>query len=122
LPPLFTLAIANAKPRYMTSLRYRYVVGGLVLSKAAWAKLGEKQQKIVLEVCREWQPKIRASWRKETENGIAALAKAGVTIRESSAGELDAFAAAAAQTRDRQRKPNGVTQLLTFLVNAAAAP
>ena len=30
LPPLFTLAIANAKPRHMTALRYRYVVGGLV--------------------------------------------------------------------------------------------
>jgi TRAP-type transport system periplasmic protein len=122
LPPLFTLAIANAKPRHMTNLRYRYVVGGLVLSKSAWAKLDAKQQKIVLEVSREWQPKIRASWRKETDSGIAALVKAGVTIRESPAGELDAFFVAAAQTRDRQPKANGVTQLVANIVNAIARP
>lgn len=116
LPPLFTLAIANAKPRHMTALRYRYVVGGLVLSKAAWDKLDAKQRETLLDVCAEWQPKLRASWRKETERGIAALAKIGVQIRESPDGELAAFTGAAARTRDAQPKSAGVGELLALLL------
>jgi TRAP-type C4-dicarboxylate transport system substrate-binding protein len=116
LPPLFTLAIANAKPRHMTALRYRYVVGGLVLSKTAWAKLDAKHQKTLLDVCAEWQPKVRASWRKETDRGIAALLKAGVKLRESPDGELAAFSDAATRSRDAQAKPAGVGELLALLL------
>lgn len=95
MPPLYMLAIGSSKVRSMTSLRYRYVVGGLVFSRAAWSRLTAAEQKIVLEVCREREPRIRASWRKESERGIAALVKSGVAISTASATEVAAFAKAA---------------------------
>lgn len=90
LPPLYMLAIGN-HARYMTNLRYRYVVGALMFSRAAWSRLSPAQQAKVLEVCREWQPKIRASWRKETERGIAALDKAGVKTYVATEADVAAF-------------------------------
>ncbi len=107
MPPLYMLAIGSTKVRAMTTLRYRYVVGGLVFSKAAWAKLTAKEKQAVLTVCREREPKIRASWRKETERGIAALVKAGVAITTQSEAELAAFATAAAKRRTTQTKDVG---------------
>ncbi len=91
LPPLYMLATGTANVRAMTNLRYRYVVGGLVLSRAAFAKLTAAQQQAVLEVCRAWEPRIRASWRKETEAGIAALEKAGVQTYAVTRAEAEAF-------------------------------
>ncbi len=91
VPPLYQLAIPASKARYMTNLRYRYVVGGLVFSRAAWSRLPAADQKIVLETCREWQSKIRTSWRKETERGLAALEKSGVALRAASDAQLAAF-------------------------------
>ena len=91
VPPLYQLAIPASKARYMTNLRYRYVVGGLVFSRAAWSRLPAADQQIVLETCREWQSKIRTSWRKETERGLAALEKSGVALRAASEAQLAAF-------------------------------
>jgi TRAP-type C4-dicarboxylate transport system substrate-binding protein len=91
VPPLYQLAIPTSKPRYMTNLRYRYVIGGLVFSRAAWSRIPAADQAIVLDVCREWQSKIRVSWRKETERGLAALEKSGVALRAASDAQLTAF-------------------------------
>jgi TRAP-type C4-dicarboxylate transport system substrate-binding protein len=90
VPPLYMLAIGN-QARHMTNLRFRYVVGALVFSRSAWARLTAAQQATVLEVCREWEPKIRASWRKETERGIAALDKAGVKTHAATDADIAAF-------------------------------
>lgn len=90
VPPLYMLAMGN-QARVMSNLRYRYVVGALVFSRTAWARLSPTQQAKVLEVCREWEPKIRASWRKETERGIAALDKAGVKTYAASEADIAAF-------------------------------
>jgi|GEM_PF-4369608 len=90
LPPLYMLAIGN-HARFMTNLRYRYVVGALVFTRTAWSRLTPLQQAKVLEVCREWEPKIRASWRKETERGIAALDKAGVKTYVATEADVAAF-------------------------------
>lgn len=97
LPPLYQVVIGAERAKVITELRYRYVVGGLVLSKAAWTKLTPAQQAIVLDTCREYEPKLRASWRAETERGIAALTKAGVELRVFSAAENESFFAAAAK-------------------------
>ncbi len=99
LPPLYQLVIGAHRAKVMTELRYRYVVGGLVLSTAAWAKLTPAQHQIVLDTCREYEPKLRASWRAETERGVAALSKAGVQIRRFSAAETTAFFDAAAASK-----------------------
>jgi TRAP-type C4-dicarboxylate transport system substrate-binding protein len=98
LPPLYMLAIGN-HARYMSNLRYRYIVGALVFSRHAWARLTPAQQATVLEVCREWEPKIRASWRKETERGIAALDKAGVRTQAASEADIAAFVEIAGKPR-----------------------
>jgi TRAP-type C4-dicarboxylate transport system substrate-binding protein len=90
VPPLYMIALGN-HARYMTNLRYRYVVGALVFSRAAWSRLSTAQQDAVLAVCREWEPKIRASWRKETERGIAALDKAGVKTTPATEADIAAF-------------------------------
>lgn len=120
MPPLYMLAIGSTKVRAMTTLRYRYVVGGLVFSKRAWAKLTAGERAAVLEVCREREPKIRASWRKETERGIAALAKAGVAIATQSETELAAFAEAAAKRRTAQSNEPGA-ELRSKIIAAVAA-
>lgn len=99
LPPLYQLVIGAQRAKVMTELRYRYVVGGLVLSNAAWSKLTPTQQRIVLDTCRDYEPKLRASWRAETERGIAALIKAGVQLRTFSTAETAAFFAAAAASK-----------------------
>ncbi len=93
VPPLYQLAIPASKARFMTNLRYRYVVGGLVLSRAAWARISPEDRAIVAATCREWEPKLRASWRKETERGIAALAKIGIAVRSAPVDQVSAFTA-----------------------------
>lgn len=94
MPPLYMLAIGSTRVRAMSNLRYRYVVGGLVFSRAAWSRLTADDQNTVLEVCREWEPRIRTSWRKETQRGIAALRKSGVAFSGATDAELAAVAAA----------------------------
>ncbi|MEO8701252.1 MAG: TRAP transporter substrate-binding protein DctP [Kofleriaceae bacterium] len=98
LPPLYMLAIGGAKPRYVADLKYRYVVGGLVMTAAGWAKLAVADQAIVGEVCRDFEPRLRASWRRESDRGLAALAKSGVTVHVVPTAERAGFADASAKT------------------------
>lgn len=98
LPPLYMLALGN-QARYMSNVRYRYVIGALVFSRAAWSRLTPSQRSTVLEVCREWEPKIRKSWRKETERGIAALGKAGVKTQVATDADIAAFVQLARSAR-----------------------
>lgn len=121
MPPLYMLAIGISKVRSMSNLRYRYVIGGLVFSRAAWSRLTSAEQKIVLDVCREREPRIRASWRKETERGIAALHKSGVTISAASDADLAAFAEVAAKSRQAQASESGFAVLGAKVVAAIEA-
>jgi len=111
MPPLYMLAIGTRKVRAMSDLRYRYVAGGLVFSRPAWARLTSAEQKTVLAVCHEREPRIRASWRKETERGIDALRKSGVVITASSETERAAFADAASKSREAQPHEPGLAEL-----------
>lgn len=122
LPPLYMLAIGNSTARYMTELRYRYVIGGLVLSKTAWARMTPAQQATVLDVCREWQPRIRESWRRETESGIAALEKIGVKRQALSEAETKAFVDASAKSRTAHATEAGLAELTAKVVAAIKAP
>jgi len=118
LPPLYTLAIGSLEPRRISDLRYRYVVGGLVFSRAAWSRLTTADQAAVLAACREWQPRLRESWRRETERGIAALQKAGVQIYASPAAERAAFLEAAAKSRTAHAAQHGLAELTEKIVGA----
>jgi TRAP-type C4-dicarboxylate transport system substrate-binding protein len=104
--------------KHMWSLRYRYVVGGLVISDAAWSRLTPEQQATITDICRAWQPKLRASWRKESERGIAALKKSGVAIAPASDAEVKAFVAGAASSRATHAKQAGLAELVAAIAKA----
>jgi TRAP-type C4-dicarboxylate transport system substrate-binding protein len=112
LPPLYVLAIGQARVRAMSALRYRYVVGGLVVSRAAWSRMRPEDQATLREVCLAWEPRLRASWRRETERGIAALQKAGTRLLPVSDAELATFAEDAARIRAEHAARSGLSELL----------
>ena len=120
LPPLYMLALPDRPARHAVDLRYRYVVGGLVFSRAAWARLSAGEQATVLEVCRAWEPRIRASWRKETARGLATLAKLGVETRVTTAAERAAFAAASAKLRAPRVDALGLSTIAAKIAAALA--
>jgi TRAP-type C4-dicarboxylate transport system substrate-binding protein len=99
VPPLYMLAMANAKAKAMSNLRHHYVVGGLVLAARAWARVPARDQAKVRDVLAEWEPKLRASWRKESDRGLAALVKSGVKMQAATVDEARAFVADAAKQR-----------------------
>jgi TRAP-type C4-dicarboxylate transport system substrate-binding protein len=113
LPPLYMLAIGQARARHMSALRYRYVVGGLVISKAALSRLRPKDQATLLDTCRDFEPRLRESWRKETERGIAALQKTGTRILAVSDAELATFTEASIKSRTEHAARTGLSDLLT---------
>ena len=99
VPPLYMLAMANTKAKAMSNLRHHYVVGGLVLAARAWARIPARDQANVRDVFAQWEPKLRASWRKESERGLAALVKSGVKMQAATVDEARAFVADAAKQR-----------------------
>jgi TRAP-type C4-dicarboxylate transport system substrate-binding protein len=115
------LAIGQARARYMSALRYSYVVGGLVLSQSAWSRLRPADQATVLEVCREWEPRLRASWRRETERGIAALVKTGTRILPVSDAELATFTEVSARSRAEYAARAGLSELLSKIADSSQA-
>lgn len=122
LPPLYMMAVGHARARYMSTLRYHYVVGGLVVSQAAWARLRPADQAALREICRAWEPRLRESWRKETERGIAALQKGGTRILPVSAAEAAAFAEVSAKSRAVHAPRAGLAELLGKIEAARQAP
>ncbi|CAN5923749.1 hypothetical protein BH11MYX3_BH11MYX3_00280 [soil metagenome] len=122
LPPLYLLAIGSTTAKAMTDLRYRYVVGGLVFSKAAWSRLTPAQRTTVLDVCHEWEPRIRASWRKESERGVAVLQKSGVVMRAVSSAERTTFGQVAATYRQARAKSAKLVGLSAKITAAATTP
>jgi len=118
IPPLYVLAIAKVSARTMSRLPYRYVVGGLVISKPAWSRLSSQHQTVVLEICRTWQPRLRKSWRRETERGIAALEKTGVRIQAPSDPELATFFEASSRSRTAHASKSGFAELTAKVVAA----
>ncbi len=112
VPPLYMLAMAGAKARAVSNLRHHYVAGGLVLSAKAWARVGATDQRKVEAAFSGWEPKLRASWRKESDRGLAALQKSGVTMQAATVDEARAFVAAAARQRERSDLAKAIASAL----------
>jgi TRAP-type C4-dicarboxylate transport system substrate-binding protein len=123
MPPLYMVAIGSSQQfaRKMTALRYRYVIGGLVFSRAAWERMSPEQREIVLAVCREWQPRLRASWRRESERGWATLVKSGVDVHISTLSEVTTFTEASAKIRAPHASSVGLGDLTERIASAARA-
>lgn len=120
MPPLYVLAIGKVHAKEMSRLPYRYVVGGLVLSRAAWGRLDARQQKLVREICRTWEPKLRARWRAESERGVTALEKLGVRVHAVSERELETFLGAAAKSGAKHAETAGLGDTFRELAAARA--
>lgn len=100
MPPLYALAgSVHGHAGYLWQLRYRYVVGGLVIHSSAWARLTERQQKQFLAVCAEWEPKIRKRWRAESKRAVHAIRDSGVKL----VGASDADEKALRKASDEHR-------------------
>lgn len=99
VPPLYMLAMPAGKPRRMWNLRHHYVIGGLVISDRAWSRIPAGEQTKLREAFATWAPRLRASWRKESERGLLALQKAGVELQAASLDEARAFVAEARERR-----------------------
>jgi TRAP-type C4-dicarboxylate transport system substrate-binding protein len=99
VPPLYMLAMATANAKAMSNLRHHYVVGGLVFGARAWARVPAREQAKVRDAFAAWEPKLRASWRKESDRGVAALVKSGVKMQVATVDEARAFVAGAARQR-----------------------
>ena len=87
-----------------------------MLSRPAWAKLAAVDQEVVVAVSREYEPKLRASWRKETERGIAALARAGTQVTAPSDEEAAWFATV--MTKRRPKDGGGLLAKIGAAVQA----
>jgi TRAP-type C4-dicarboxylate transport system substrate-binding protein len=106
------LAIGPTRAAYMLPLRYSYVVGGLVVSRAAWSRMRPADQATVLEVCRELEPRLRESWRRETDRAVAALEKAGTRILPVADGAMTTFLESSARSRAEHAARAGLAELL----------
>jgi TRAP-type C4-dicarboxylate transport system substrate-binding protein len=116
MPPLYAIANGvHVRARYVWGLPYRYVIGGLVFAQFAWKALTDDQQKIVAEVCREWEPKARERWRAETDDGLQALKKLGISLYRASESQTDAFFELADARRDAYAAHYGVEALMDAL-------
>jgi TRAP-type transport system periplasmic protein len=121
LPPLYMLAIGPTRAAYMSSLRYSYVVGGLVVSRAAWSRMRPADQATVLEICREREPRLKESWRRETERAIAVLVKGGTRILPVADGEMTSFLEGSARSRAEHAARAGLVDLLGKIGEASKA-
>ena len=122
MPPLYVLAIGKVHAKEMSRLPYRYVVGGLVVSRAAWDRLDARQQTVFREVCKTWEPRLRSRWRAETERGVTALEKLGVRVHAVSERELDSFFGAAAKSSAAHAEKAGLGDAFRELAAARAKP
>lgn len=66
------------KAKYVTNLRLAVVIGGVVISEKSMAKLSEAQQKIVRETFASEGKTMLAQIRKDNQQAIKTISKAGV--------------------------------------------
>jgi TRAP-type C4-dicarboxylate transport system substrate-binding protein len=76
-------------------------------------------QATVLEVCREWEPRLRESWRRATERGIAALVKTGTRILPVSDAELATFTEVSARSRTEYAARAGLSEILSKIADSS---
>lgn len=70
----------HTKVKYMTDVNLVDATGGILVSKAEWAKLSVADQKVVKEVMGAQARKLIAQTRIDNEQSKAALAATGVSI------------------------------------------
>ncbi len=124
MPPLHVLALPRIPRATMVDLPFRYVVGGLVVSRAAWSRLDAQQQAAVMTACRHWEPRLRRSWRRETDRAVGALQRAGVTRRAPTPAESARFFDATRRRNESAagRAPEGLLPKILAARTAAVSP
>ncbi len=80
---------------YMTDLRWAPLLGGVVLSKAAWSKVPEDARPAFIAAARETVAKLSASTRAGETDDVAAMKAHGLTVVDVDAAALAAWRTAA---------------------------
>ena len=66
--------------RYMTDVNWALLLGGIVISKAAWEKLPAELRPALLKAAREAGEAARAESRTMAASGVEAMEKRGLTV------------------------------------------
>lgn len=112
-PPLAIIAWGiQGYARYVSELRWRFMVGALVIRKDVFEALPPDQQAIVLAVGRKWEPRLLKTWRAENEKALAAMIRQGTRLVKVGSEDQEAFAAAVRPVWDRLARLYGLEDLL----------
>jgi len=68
---------------YMSQVGLAPLVGGTVITKAAWAKLSDADKQVILASCRKVEQRLEADVPKQDDDSIAEMQKRGLKISTS---------------------------------------
>ena len=71
------------------------LVGGLVMTKQAWAKIGEPDRARILESCRRLEQKLKVEVPRQDTTAVAEMMKRGLKVNAVSGANADQFRQAA---------------------------
>jgi len=79
----------------MIGLGLAPLVGGLVMTKAAWTKIGEADRAKVLEACKQMESTLQTGVPRQDTTAVAEMQKRGLKVNEVSPAEEKQFRAVA---------------------------
>jgi TRAP-type transport system periplasmic protein len=91
----------HTRVKYMSASKLTWASGALLVSKKEFDKLSTAEQDIVRKVAGEYLRKLTVSTRKENDDAMAVLKKAGIQIVEMNAGEAAKVEAASKKVYDQ---------------------
>ena len=94
-PPLAAIAWGlHPYSKYISELRYRFMVGAVVVRRDVFEELPKDQQRLLKSVGRKWERRIIKSWRAEGKKALKALKKGGMkTVKVGEAARKEYFRA-----------------------------
>jgi TRAP-type C4-dicarboxylate transport system substrate-binding protein len=88
--PLAALSLQWFRPApHMLDHRFAPLLGGLVISKTAWSKVSEADQKAVLELALKTETKLFTDIPKQEEEAITEMKKRGLVVGKEPAGDAE---------------------------------
>jgi TRAP-type C4-dicarboxylate transport system substrate-binding protein len=82
-PPIFALAgQIDSRAPHMLNLNWAPLVGGCIIKKEAWDKIGPAAREMLLAAATRAGKEIRDQSRKESAEAVAAMKKRGLTVHE----------------------------------------
>lgn len=112
-PPLAAVAFGiHRYPRYLSELRYRYMIGGMVLRKDVWQKLSASEQRALRSVSAKWERLFTTGWRVDERKAMDVIRKGGVKLVTMGARERQEFYQEAARHRAAYSRKFGIEAIM----------